>query len=309
MQQLHFHFAKDRSVIQVSGADRQSFLQGLISNDTRKIAADRAVYSALLTPQGRFLFDLFVAEHQGAYLIDCEAARRQDLLRRLSLYRLRAKVSLSDMGASWRVCILHGSGALSASHLPHELGAAVPFHGGTAFVDPRLLALGVRALLPGEGAEGAMQELGAERDVDGARYNHLRASIGVPAAPVDLVPEKSLLLESGLDELNAIDWDKGCYMGQELTARSKYRGLVRKRLFPVEIIGPAPAPGAALVLGGKEVGEMRGVVASAGLGLALIRLEAFAGEANPVLHCGGTEIRPRQPSWMLLPAAEAGSAQ
>ncbi len=301
MQPVRFHISTERAVIRLAGEDRQAFLQGLISNDTRKIAANRAIYAALLTPQGRFLFDLFLAEHDGAYLIDCEAARRADLLRRLSIYRLRSKVILTDAGPDWRVCLLHGPGTFGAIPLAAEPGAAGPLGGGIAFADPRLPALGVRAILPANEVANAVAALGAIADQDGHGYDRLRATLGVPEPLRDLIPEKSLLLESGLDELNAIDWEKGCYMGQELTARSRYRGLVRKRLFPVEIIGPAPKPGQTLTLDGQEVGEMRGIVADGKLGLALIRLEAFVSGNRPILRCGESEISPVLPNWMSLP--------
>jgi folate-binding protein YgfZ len=305
MQPVRCHISTQRAIIQVSGEDRQAFLQGLISNDIRKVAVNRAIYAILLTPQGRFLFDLFLAEKDGSYLIDCESARKADLLRRLSMYRLRSKVALTDVGPDWRVCLLHGPGTFGAVPLAAERGAAGPLGGGIAFTDPRLPALGVRAMLPRTEVEATIAALGAASDDNGLGYDRLRASLGVPEPVRDLIPEKSLLLESGLDELNAIDWEKGCYMGQELTARSKYRGLVRKRLFPVEIVGLAPEPGAPLFLGAKEVGEMRGLVADGRLGLALIRLEAFTESDRPILTSGSAEISPVLPTWMSLPDLQA----
>jgi len=305
MHAVKYYLPSERSVIEVTGEDRQEFLQGLISNDTRKIGPERAIYSTLLTPQGKFLFDLFLVERDGGYLIDCEAARKSELLRRLSMYRLRSKVVLSDRTPDWRVCVLHGPGTFGAIPLAAQHGAAGPLGGGVAFTDPRLPALGVRAMLPSAEVEATLKALGAIIDEDGAAYQKLRMSLGVPEPVLDLVPEKSLLLESGLDELNAIDWEKGCYMGQELTARSRYRGLIRKRLFPVEILGPAPEFGAALFLGDREVGEMRGHAADGKLGMALIRLEAFVEGNRPILRSGETEISPILPNWMKLPDLQA----
>jgi folate-binding protein YgfZ len=123
-------------------------------------------------------------------------------------------------------------------------------------------------------------------------YDHLRISLGVPDGSRDLPVEKAILLENGFDELNAIDWDKGCYMGQELTARTRYRGLVRKRLMPVAIEGPAPEFGAPLLLGDKEAGEMRS--ASGDIGLALVRLEALGQGA---LTSGASRLTPAKPDW------------
>src|SRR5262249_4858773 len=161
--------------------------------------------------------------------------------------------------------------------------------GGIAYVDPRLAELGVRLILPRAKATDVLADLQAVEDAGGALYHGLRASLGVPDAPRELVPEKSIPLENGLDELHAIDWQKGCYMGQELTARTRYRGLVRKRLLPVRISGPAPEPGTPLLLGDKEMGEIRSVIGDGTRGFAMVRLEALAG-GMPEFSAGSAKI-------------------
>jgi tRNA-modifying protein YgfZ len=133
-------------------------------------------------------------------------------------------------------------------------------------------------------------------EVDFADYDRLRLRLGVPDGSRDLIPEKSILLEAGFDELNGIDWNKGCYIGQELTARTRYRGLVRRRLMPVAIDGPMPAPGAIVTLDGREVGEMRS--GHAGHGLALLRTEAALDSAR--LSAGEAVVIPQRPGWMRL---------
>lgn len=308
MTGLRYHLPNDRAAIAVSGDDRQAFLQGLISNDTARISAGRAIYATLLTAQGRFLFDLFLAEQDGRYLVDCAAARRADLIKRLSMYRLRSKVAIGDADADWCVALLFGEGAGAAAGLSGEAGSATALGGGIAYVDPRLPDLGVRLLLPRMGAHAALAALNATEDADGAAYHQRRIALGVPDAAQDLTPEKSILLENGFDELNAIDWQKGCYMGQELTARTRYRGLVRKRLLPVRIEGGAPAPGTPLMLGGQELGEMRSASADGTLGLAMVRLEALAGGAAPVFQAGGATVSPDIPGWMRLPELDEAKA-
>jgi hypothetical protein len=308
MTGLRFHLPPDRAIIAVAGEDRQSFLQGLISNDTAKISGKRAIYATLLTAQGRFLFDMFIAEQDGRYLVDCAAPRRADLVKRLSMYRLRSKVTVADADADWCVALLFGDGAPAAIGLDGSAGSAVAFGGGTAYVDPRLPDLGVRLVLPRATARTALAGLGATEDSAGDAYHRLRIELGVPDAARDLIPEKSILLENGFDELNAIDWDKGCYMGQELTARTRYRGLVRKRLLPVTIEGAPPAPGTALVAGGQELGEMRSASTDGTLGLAMVRLEALAQTQSPTLSAGETKVSPRVPGWMRLPELEDAKA-
>src|SRR5262249_18128894 len=148
------------------------------------------------------------------YLVDCEAARRGDLVKRLSMYRLRSKVTIADADGEWQAALAFGGDAEGGAGLSAEPGLATAFGGGLAYVDPRLAALGVRFLLPRTDARAQLQALGANEDPDGAAYHGLRTTLGVPDAARDLTPEKSILLENGFDELNAIDWQKGCYMGQ-----------------------------------------------------------------------------------------------
>jgi folate-binding protein YgfZ len=165
--------------------------------------------------------------------------------------------------------------------------------GGVAFLDPRLPALGARALLPRGAAEDALRAAGfAAAALDD--YDCLRIGLGVPDGSRDLEVEKSLLLESGFDELNGLDWDKGCYMGQELTARTRYRGLVKKRLLPVEIDGPIPASGTPVLSGEREAGVLRSAVD--GRGLALLRLERLDDNAAP-LTAGEARLTVIRPDW------------
>jgi folate-binding protein YgfZ len=283
---------EDRGVLAVGGPDRASFLQGLVSNDTTQISAERAIYAALLTAQGKYLHDFMLAEVGETIWLDGEAARLADLKRRLSLFRLRAKVTI-DERPDLTVAAVVGNTAFG---LPSEPGAASQLGDGVAFVDPRLAELGTRVILPREQLGGVLSEAGAV-EADFAEYDQLRLSLGVPDGSRDLVLDKSILLESGFDELHGVDWNKGCYIGQELTARTKYRGLIKKRLFPVRIDGPAPEPGSIISADGHEAGEMRS--SRDGVGLALLRLEAVADGRS--LAVGDASVVPIAPDWMRLP--------
>jgi folate-binding protein YgfZ len=283
----------DRAVLEVAGPDRRAFLQGLVSNDIDKVTPDRAVYAALLTAQGKYLHDFFITEMGDAFYLDAEAARLADLKRRLGLYRLRAKVTLGENGDRYIVAAAFGGDALSLLDLPPEPGAVAPVADGIAYVDPRLPELGARLLLP-RGERLAPLESAGFRAEGADAYDRLRLSLGIPDGSRDLPVEKAILLESGFEELNGVDWQKGCYMGQELTARTRYRGLVRKRLLPVEIDGPLPAAGTPVMAGDKEAGEMRS--GADGLGLALLRLEHLENG----LRCGESRLKPHRPAWANL---------
>ena len=286
-----FSLLPHRSVISVAGADRVEFLQGLISNDTRKIAPDRAIWAALLTPQGRFLNDMFVADAGNeTFYLETERERAPALAKKLKMYTLRSKVTVEDLGATREVAAAFGDDAVKA------LG----IEGAVSFIDPRLETLGVRVIAPAGQATALLSARGfAEAPL--AAYDTLRLPLGVPDGSRDLQVEKALLLENGFDELNGVDWKKGCYMGQELTARTKYRALIKKRLFPVKVEGTLPESGTLVHRDGEEVGELRS--GTGDRALAMLRLDAARGEGT--LTAGGARIVPEVPGWMRLPDSAA----
>ena len=255
-----------RALLAVAGEDRRKFLQGLVSNDVDKATESRAVWAALLTPQGKFLHEFFIAEIGETLYLEGEAARLSDLKRRLSIYKLRSKVTLAEAGG-FKVFAVFGGGAADALSLREEPGAARPMWGGLGFVDPRRVAMGARVWLP----EGAVPA-GIDAAPFGAWDTH-RIILGIPDGSRDIEVEKGILLEVGFEELNGVDFQKGCYVGQELTARTKYRALLKKRLVPVRLEGPLPAPGTLVTQDGAEAGEIRSVAGDRAL--ALLRVEAI----------------------------------
>lgn len=279
-----------RGVIAVGGADRHRFVQGLVSNDVMLAGRDRAVYTAMLTPQGKFQHDLFIVETGDALWLDCEAARVDDLLKNLKRYKLRSDVTLTDLTTDYGVAVAFGlvSGIPQRNGIPAGAGMT----DGFVFFDPRLPALGQRMI-------GRRTQL-PPVDADAARaYNHLRLTLGVPDGSRDMVPGESILLEYNLERLNGISFTKGCYIGQELTARTYYRALIKKRAFPVRITGPCPALGTVVMAGEQEVGVMRS--GQEDVGLAVLKIDVVQSAA--VLTCGTAtlavqpvESMPRQKS-------------
>jgi folate-binding protein YgfZ len=262
----------DRAVLEISGEDRITFLQGLVSNDVTRARADQALWAALLTPQGKWLADFFVIATPEALLLDVEAAQLAMLIQRLSRFKLRAKVALRDASADWRVHAAWGEG------VPPD---------GLAARDPRLPEAGWRVLAG----------TGLPTNASAEDYAAHRLALGLPDGSKDMEAEKSVLLEGGFDELHGISWTKGCYMGQELTARTRYRGLLKRRLVPVAIDGPAPERGTPILTAdGIEVGEMRS--SQGAQGLALLRLEWLDKGA---LTAGAARVTPQPPPWMKLP--------
>jgi len=271
-----------RALVAVRGEDRIAFLQGLVSNDMARVQAGQAVWAAFLTPQGKFLHEFFAVSHGDTVLLECERARRDDLITRLARYKLRAKVNLAAddtliAGVSW------GDG----------VGNAKVDAQGIIYADPRLPEAGLRWALPADQVD-ALAKAGLTRaspeTYDAHRFDH-----GLPDGSRDMEIEKALLLENGFEELNGVDFDKGCYIGQELTARTHYRALIKKRLMPVNIEGATPESGAVITTAdGAEAGELKS--AGGGRGLALLRLDKIDGP----LHTGAARVTAHKPAWMKL---------
>ncbi len=259
-----------RAVLSVTGEDRITYLQGLVSNDVAAAAPGRAVWAALLTPQGKWLADFFIFSDDDRLLLDVEAAQRDDVARRLTRFRLRAKVDVQPetlaVYAAW-------------GDISPPSGLAAP--------DPRLPEAGWRILA---------HDLATDADADA--YDRHRLGLGLPDGSRDMEADKSVLLEAGFDELGGVSWSKGCYLGQELTARTKYRGLLKRRLVPVSAATALPAPGTPVTRDGAEVGTLRSTNGS--LGLALLRLDAL----DTSLACG-IPIDVHTPGWLRLPVAAA----
>lgn len=275
-----------RDIVQVSGTDARSFLQGLISQDIDKVSPDLSAYGTLLTPQGKYLHDFIIAQQNDHLLLDCEHGRGEDLATRLSRFKLRADVQLELLDD-------HAVFAVFGPEAPERLGlesraATTQTHGSVvAMIDPRTAELGGRLIGPAEDIE----ELLTDRDISESSpdaYHRLRISLQVPDGSRDLEIEKSILLESNIDTLNGIDWNKGCYMGQELTARTKYRGLVKRGLVAFRSDTESVQPGDPVLAGEKVVGEVRST--SGDLLLASVRLDAIE-TGTGLLAAAGKPLR------------------
>ncbi len=261
----------ERGVIAVEGPDRVAFLQGLVSNDVELAAPGRAVWAAVLTPQGKWLADFFILDDGGRLLLDAERTLAPMLVQKLTRFRLRSKVTLAEV--PWHVHV-------AWSGVPDVPADAV------AAPDPRLPDAGWRILAP----------VPLPTDADAAAWDTHRLGLGLPEGSRDLETDKTVLLEAGFDELSGLSWSKGCYMGQELTARTKYRGLIKRRLVRVAVDGALPPPGTPVLRGdGVEVGTLRS--GRGAMALATLRLDALA---EP-LEAGGARLTALPAGWMQLP--------
>jgi hypothetical protein len=287
MSYCHAALLQRRGVIRVAGVDARKYLQGLITNDIAKAQDGRAIHAGLLNPQGKVLFDFFVVAANGGYLLDVVKDKSDELMKRLSFYRLRAEVDIVD----------EPSLAISAAWggEPHPCKDAV------VYPDPRLPELGFRLILR---ADTSAAELGCSPASE-ADYDTNRIRLGVPEGGLDYGFGEAFPHEALFDQLNGVEFAKGCYVGQEVVSRMEHRGTARRRIVPIESEATLPLSGSSIEVGNMPIGTIGSVSGASGLALVrLDRAEEALARGIP-LTAAGVKLRLRQPSFakFSVPAA------
>ena len=277
-------FLPDRGVVKVSGDDARDFLNGLVTTDTTLLRPGLGRFGALLTPQGKIIVDFLITEapsgHGGGFLIDCPRALAQALADKLGFYKLRAKVAVENLSDSL--------GVLAAWDGEFAMKPDL------AFADPRSAALGWRILVPAELAQKVAELIGADL-VDSPAYDTHRIASGVPRGGLDFMYGDAFPHETNMDRLHGVDFDKGCYVGQEVVSRMQHRGTARTRTVRVVLEDFSPEPGTAVLAGGKAVGTMGSTAGHNGLALIRTDRAADALDAGKPLTAGGLAIRLADP--------------
>ena len=276
----------DRGVVKVAGDDARGFLNGLVTNDIAKVAPGKPRFAALLTPQGKIIVDFIVAEAPGndggGFFLDCPRALASALVEKLNFYKLRAKVICEDLSNVLGVMAIWDGTAES------EYGLSYP--------DPRLPALGSRIMLPPHLAEEAAADLGGM--LAGAdAYEAHRIALGVPRGGLDFIYGDTFSHEADMDQLNGVDFGKGCYVGQEVVSRVEHRASARSRVVPIVYDEFAPSSGLPVMAGDRQIGTLGST--AKGHGLALMRLDRIgdALAAGATIEAGGIAIRAVKPAW------------
>jgi len=287
----------DRGVVKVVGDNARKFLNGLVTCDMAKVTPGAARFAALLTPQGKIIADFIAAEAPaedgGGFFLDCPRALAPALVEKLNFYKLRAKVICEDLSEMLGVmAVWDGSGETEY---------------GLCYGDPRLQALGSRVILPPHLAAEAAADLGATL-TDAEAYETHRIALGVPRGGLDFVYGSTFPHEADMDQLAGVDFDKGCYVGQEVVSRVQHRATARSRVVPVAYDGPAPVGGVPVVAGEREIGMFGS--AAHGHGLALLRLDRVADAlaAGTPISAGGVTIRPQKPDWARFEWPQASAS-
>ncbi|HEY6702081.1 MAG TPA: folate-binding protein [Pseudolabrys sp.] len=276
----------DRGVVKVVGDDARRFLNGLVTNDMAKVTPATPRFAALLTPQGKIIVDFVVAEAPaedgGGFFIDCPRALATTLVEKLNFYKLRAKVICEDL-----------SDALGVMAVWDGVGDS---EYGLSYPDPRLSKLGWRVMLPPHLAGEAAADLGANLS-DADAYESHRIALGVPRGGLDFIYADTFPHEADMDQLNGVDFDKGCYVGQEVVSRVEHRASARSRVVPIAYDEFAPTSGLPIVANGKQIGLLGST--AKGRGLALLRLDRVedALASGTPLEAGGIAIRAVKPDW------------
>lgn len=275
-----------RSVVKVTGDTARGFLNGLATSDIGKVAPGAPRFAALLTPQGKIIADFIVVEAPpkdgGGFFLDCPRALAAELTTKLNFYKLRAKVMVEDLSETLGVmAVWDGVGDTNC---------------GLCYPDPRLKALGLRVMLPPHLAKDAAADLGAAL-TDEAAYEAHRIALGVPSGGRDFQYGDAFPHEADMDQLAGVDFEKGCYVGQEVVSRVEHRNSARSRLVPVTFDAGVPDDGVPVMAGDKQVGTI-GSTAN-GHGIALLRLDRVADAlaAGTPLTAGGSALRVVKPDW------------
>ncbi|MDA9523732.1 folate-binding protein [Bradyrhizobium sp. CCBAU 11434] len=284
-------FLPDRGVIKVAGEDARNFLNGLITTDVDRLKPGLGRFGALLTPQGKIIVDFLITEapggHGGGFLIDCPKPLADGLATKLKFYKLRAKVTVDilDLGvlAAW-------DGQLAAQP-------------DLAFADPRNAELGTRILIPEDLKQKLSDLIGAEL-VDASEYEAHRIALGVPRGGLDFMYSDAFPHETNMDRLAGIDFDKGCYVGQEVVSRMQHRGTARTRSVKVLLEDSSPEVGVSVMVGDRSVGTMGS--SAKGKGIALVRIDRVADalDAGQPLTAGGLTLKLAEPEIVRIPAKQ-----
>ena len=279
----------ERGVLKVVGDDARKFLHGLVTTDMLGLAPGTARFGALLTPQGKIVADFFVTEAPqadgGGFFLDSPRALAVTLVDKLNLYKLRAKVLVEDLTEILGVLAVWDGQDTTKGCAAKQ---------GLTYADPRLPALGFRVMIPPHRATAAASELGAAL-VGAEDYEAHRIALGVPRGGVDFVYGDAFPHEADMDQLGGVDFAKGCYVGQEVVSRIEHRGIARTRAVALRYDGAAPASGAPVTAGERQVGTMGS--AARGRGIALVRLDRVAEAEQTALAAGGIPIRLIKPDW------------
>jgi len=285
---------EDRGILFINGTDAKVFLQNIITNDINKVTETRSCFASLLTPQGKFLFDFIVIRHKKGYFIDCEKTQIDELFKQLSLYKLSYNVQILNLSNEFAVATLSHEKFISIEGSRDELGFTLKYEEDPILLDPRNKELGARLVINLEKLNLSLKKLEL-KSINQDEYYNLSFNLGIVQKNTDRLKNKLFGIECNFEELNAIDFKKGCYVGQENTSRIKLKNKLTKRLFPIKIVEGNINEGDLIVNKDSEVGK---VLIGKKYPFALIKITSDKFDFNSTFKINNAKVKIIKPNWL-----------
>ncbi len=286
------YILEDRGLLYINGDDAKEFLQNIITNNIENVSEDRSCFSVLLTPQGKYLYDFIIIKHKSGFLLDCEKKIIDDLYKKLNLYKLRSKVEILNLSNEFIVASLSKEKFLEIENSKNKEGSTIKFREDPIFLDPRSKELGARLIINLEKLYLSLKKLGLEISGVDEYYNHSHL-LGIPQVDTKFLQDKIFGIECNFEELNGIDFRKGCYVGQENTARIKLKDKLNKRLFAIKVL-EGQINSEEITFKNKNIGRL---LINNKYPFALFKLENKKFDFDVDLKCGDAKIKALKPCW------------
>ena len=294
MNNQNVYILEDRGILYINGADTKEFLQNLISNDINKVNENNSCFASLLTPQGKFLFAFIIVKHKSGYFIDCEKSQVEALFKQLSIYKLRSNVEIMNLSNEFVVAAISRKKFLEFKGVSDEIGNTIRYREDPVLLDPRNKDLGARLVINLEKLYLSLKKLQLKDDKVSTYYN-LSHDLGVAQKDMNKLQNKIFGIECNFEELNGIDFKKGCYVGQENTARIKLKNKLSKRLLPIKIIKGKLIAGSSIKFGNIEIGK---VLIDSKYPFALIKYLDDDFDDKNQFTCENAVIKIKIPHWI-----------
>ena len=287
---------EDRGFIQVKGTEAKDFLQNIVTNDIEKVTNSSSVFSSILTPQGKYLFEFFILKLKDDYLIECEKETTEEIIKLLNFYKLRSKVELVDLSEKYVAAIISLEKFKEINSSDVSKGKTINYENGPIYIDPRNEKLGAKIISKLENIHLTIKKLNL-KIADKKKYYRKSFELGIPQSDLNKLKDKIFGIENNLDELNGIDFKKGCYVGQENTSRIKLRNKLRRRILPIQKIAGEIAENDIIKYKDGEIGK---ILIDKPYSFALVKvvdpnLKEFI---NIELICGKSKVKILKPEWI-----------
>ena len=294
MNKDKIYILEDRGLLYISGNDTEEFLQNLITNDINNVSETQSCFASLLSPQGKYLFDFIVIKHKQGYFLDCEKKQIDSLFKQLSLYKLRSKIEITNLSNEFVVAVISYEKFLSLENAKDQEGHTIKFREDTLILDPRSKLLGARLIINLEKLYLSIKKLGLKSS-NQSEYNLLSHKLGIPQLETAKLQNKIFGIECNFDELNGIDFKKGCYVGQENTARIKLKNKLSKRLMPLNILKGSLKADDEIFLENEKYGK---VLIDGDYPFGIIKFKNDNFDFSNEYKCGKAIIKINKPDWL-----------